>query len=255
LSKLNKLSLKTPHDYLILMKLSIPTIGVLSAVALLVSVGAIYAVSYESELSPNSNPSGAAFMVGNVKVTHFDKDGQVIGYRYGTNHITQTGMIVIMGQVFRDVNSTLTPANSTGRVQWMEIGTEGDPVNYGNALRHNNTDINTPVGGACIRIDATISNTTSLPPISIPIGEERSPGVCSATTTCSAQMNVTAVAQFQGSVCADIGIDEAGIFTASQLECDAGNCGLMFARNVFGSVNLGALDTLQLEWEFTFTDS
>ncbi len=237
------------------MKLSIPTIGVLSAVALLVSVGAIYAVSYELELSPNANPSGAAYMIGNVKVTHFDQDGQVIGYRYGTNHITQTGMIVIMAQVFRDINSTLTLVNNTGPVQWMEIGTEGDPVDYTNALRHNDTDINTPVGGACIRIDATISNTTSLPPFSIPIGEEKSPGVCSATTTCSAQMNVTAVAQFQGADCSAIGIDEAGIFTASQAECDGGNCGLMFARNVFGSVNLGALDTLQLEWEFTFTDS
>jgi len=254
LSKLNKLSLKTPHDYLIIMKLSIPTIGVLSAVALLVSVGAIYAVSYELELSPNANPSGGAFMIGNVKVTHFDQDGQVIGYRYGTNHITGTGMVVIMGQVFRDVNSTLTPANSTGRVQWMEIGTEGDPVVYANALRWNDTDINTPVGNACIRIDATITNTTFLFDADR-IGYEKSPGTCAPATVCSAQMNVTAVAQFQGSDCSAIGIDEAGIFTASTAEAAGGTGGLMFARNVFGSVNLGALDTLQLEWEFTFTDS
>jgi len=239
------------------MKLTIPTIGVISAVAILASVGVIYAVSYESELSLNglSNPSSGAYMVGNVKVTHFDKDGQVIGYRHGTNHITATGMIVIMGQVFHDVNSTLTGANSTGRVQWMEIGTEGDPVTYDNDLRWNDTDINTPVAGTCIRIDATISNTTSLTPLFLDIGEEKSPGTCAPATACSAQMNVTAVAQFQGSSCAAIGIDEAGIFTASQAECDAGTCGLMFARNVFGSVNLGALDTLQLEWEFTFTDS
>ena len=237
------------------MKLSIPTIGVISAVALLVSVGAIYAVSYELELSPNANPSGGAYMIGNVKVTHFDKDGQVIGYRHSTNHITATGMIVIMAQVFTDINSTLTTENKTGPVRWMEIGTEGDPVVYANALRWNDTDINTPVGGACIRQDATISNTTSLPPLSIRIGPEKSNGSCAPATVCSAQMNVTAVAQFQGSDCSAIGIDEAGIFTASTAEAAAGTGGLMFARNVFGSVNLGALDTLQLEWEFTFTDS
>jgi len=237
------------------MKLSIPTIGVISAVALLVSVGAIYAVSYELELSPNSNPSAGAYMVGNVKVTHFDQDGQVIGYRFGTNHITATGMIVIMGQVFRDINSTLSPANSTGRVQWMEIGTEGDVVTYDNALRWNDTDINLPVGGLCIRIDADIDNTTSFAPLSSLIGPEKSGGTCAPATACSAQMNVTAVAQFQGTVCQKDGIDEAGIFTASTEEAAGGTGGLMFARNVFGSVNLGALDTLQLEWEFTFTDA
>jgi len=235
------------------MKLSIPTIGVLSVVAILVSVGAIYAVSYELELSPNANPSGGAYMIGNVKVTHFDQDGQVIGYRYGTNHITGTGMVVIMGQVFHDINGTLDTANSTGRVQWMEIGTEGDPVVYANALRWNDTDINTPVGGACIRIDATISNTTFLFDAD-PLGYEKSGGSCAPATACSAQMNVTAVAQFQGVDCSAIGIDEAGIFTASTAEAAGGFGGLMFARNVFGSVNLGMLDTLQLEWEFTFTD-
>jgi len=63
-------------------------------------------------------------------------------------------------------------------------------------------------------------------------------------------MNVTATAQFLGTVCEELGIDEAGIFTHQD-----GTDGLMFARNNFGSVNLGALDRLQLEWEFTFKDS
>ncbi len=245
-----------------LMKLAIPTIGVLTTVVLLASIGAIYAVSFESELSnESSGPSGAAYLVGNVKVTHLDKNGEVLGYRMGSNHITATGMAIIMGQVFHDVNSTLSILNNSGTVQWMEIGTGGEPFTYFNALRWNDTDIDTPVGGTCIRQDALIENTT-FRASSAPIGWDKSPGTCHgnifnqpAGTYCSAQMNVTAEAQFQGADCAINGIDEAGIFTTSTAESAGGEFGLMFARNTFGSVNLGPLDTLQLEWEFTFTDS
>ncbi len=246
LSKLNKLPLKTPHDYLILMKLTIPTIGVLSAIVLLTSVGAIYAVSFESNLSSNeSSIPGTAYMVGNVKVTHFNEIGDVIGYRQGTNHITATGMSIIMGQVFSQVNASYPDVvNVTGRVSYMEIGTEGDPITYQNRLRWNNTDIIAPVGAPCLRVASTIDNITQ--------GAAHKAGSsCDPATACNARMNVTAVAQFQGAVCTAVGIDEAGIFTA----VDGASGGLLFARNTFGSVNLGLLDTLQLEWEFTFTDS
>ena len=109
------------------MKLSIPTIGVLATVVLLVSVGAIYAVNFESEMSLNKSagPSGAAYMVGNVKVIHTDQDGQVIGYRQGTNHITATGMTIIMAQVFQVINASLPDQdNVTDTVAWIEIGTD-----------------------------------------------------------------------------------------------------------------------------------
>jgi hypothetical protein len=77
---------------------------------------------------------------------------------------------------------------------------------------------------------------------------------------CSAQMNVTARASFEGGGtddCTTNGIDEAGIFDnqTSIAGGDAFDGGYMFARNTFGSVDLGPLDTLQLDWEFTFTDS
>jgi len=244
------------------MKLTLPTIGVLTTVALLASVGVIYANSFESATSvAQTGTNGGALLLGNVKVTHFDKDGDVIGYRHGSNHITASGMATIMTQVFHDINGSLSAPNSTGRVQWMEIGTDGFPQTYLNALNWNNTDIFAPVGGACIRIDATISNTTNLINMLDNVGVDKSPGTChgnifnSPLTACSAQMNVTAVAQFDGGPCNAVGIDEAGIYTASTAQAAAGNGGLMFARNTFGSVTLGPLDTLQLEWEFTFTDS
>lgn len=230
------------------MKLTIPAIGVLSTVALLASVGAIYAGSIGTEdfsLNESSDIPGAAFLVGNVKVTQLDQDGNVLAIRHGSNHITATGMSIIMGQVFSGVNGTYPDqANVTGRVGWMEIGTEGDPITYQNRLRWNNTDIIAPVGSPCIRVDALIDNSTQL-------NAHKADSSCAPATACNARMNVTAVAQFQGALCSAVGIDEAGIFTASTQEGD----GMLFARNTFGSVNLGALDTLQLEWEFTFRDS
>ena len=249
------------------MKLTLPAIGVLSTIVLLVSIGVFYQNSYESELSNQSaGPSAAAYMTGNVKVTHFDKDGQVIGYRQGTNHITATGMSIIMAQVFAGMNVSATqPAtgNLSGTVAWMEIGTGGDtddPVgppwtsnrDYVNALRWNDTDIVEPVldtNPLCIRIHSGITNFTQAEAHTSPNDCQSGAGGQSSTQ-CAAQMNVTATAQFLGTVCSVLGIDEAGIFTHQD-----GSEGQMFARNNFGSVNLGMLDRLQLEWEFTFKDS
>jgi len=117
------------------MRLTIPTIGVLTTVALLASVGVIYANSFESAISvAPTGTNGGAMLIGNVKVTHFDSNGDVMGYRHGINHITASGMATIMTQVFHDINGSLTTENSTGRVNWMEIGTDGDPQTYLNAL-------------------------------------------------------------------------------------------------------------------------
>lgn len=246
------------------MKLTIPTIGVLATVIVLASVGGIYAISHSSALTGFADNTPAvsmgALMVGNVKVTQFDENQNVIALRQGSNHITATGMSIIMGQVFSGVNGTypdLAPAGSnniTGRVGWMEIGTEGDPVTYNNELRWNNTDIINPVGylqapTTCVRVAAGIDNSTQGP-------AHKAGSFCDAKagtgrTDCNARMNVTATSQFDGALCSENGIDEAGIFTTPTTD----DRGLLFARNTFGSVNLGPLDTLQLEWEFTFRDS
>ena len=262
------------------MKLTIPTIGVLASVIVLASIGVLYTLAYEStnlSLTGSTTPAGAALMTGNVKVTHFNEHGEVIGYRQGSNHITATGMAIIMAQVFSGINQTQYTGDSpgtgagnnvTGRVGWMEIGTDGDtPSSYTNKLRYNNTDLITPVENTvntCLRERATITNSTTVGAVA---GDFRlaheagsfcnTPQLGKSVDACSARANVTAIAQFDGADCATLSIDEAGIFTtASQADDNAnGHRGLMFARNTFGSVNLGALDTLQLEWEFTFTDS
>lgn len=210
---------------------------------------------------------GGAMLAGNVKVTQFGPDGTVIAYRQTDNHIVLQGMEIIMAQVFGNMNSSTTDPGGmyprfyeltgTHPVRYMQIGTGGEF-----RLLHNDTNIQNDIAGpgTCGRHLAAITNKTGDGPAH---GYRVSTGVACTDAIgdeCSAQMNVTATAQFLGGApdnCAIASIDEAGIFdnSTSLADGDAFDGGLMFARNTFGSVDLGPLDTLQLDWEFTFTDS
>ena len=232
-----------------IMKITMTHTRVLMATLVIASIGGTFAVVTGFDLTfdagKNYAPSGA-LLTGNVKVTHYDGDGNIIGYRQSDNHIVYHGMEIIMGQVFNGMNQSY-PDTTVRPVSHMEIGTAGDPTVWTEALRWNDTDINTPVGGACVRVAAVIDNVTQ--------GESHKwSSSChgtqgfSSTNPCSAQMNVTARSTFTGMLCTAVAIDEAGIFNDPA-------AGLMFARNTFGSVTLNMLDSLALDWEFTFTDS
>jgi len=221
------------------------------------SVGGTFAIIQILDLDnvSTSKPQGA-LLSGNVKVTQFDGDGNIIAYRQSDNHIVKSGMEIIMAQVFGGINGTYpmpAEANDVHPVRYMQIGTNGE-----RRLLHNDTSIMTPVSaGACIRQLAGITNSSAQ-------GAHGAPAGCDDVgTLCSAQMNVTATASFLGSASCDVAsIDEAGIFDNSTTDTAGADAtgygnggGLMFARNTFGSVTLNMLDTLQLDWEFTFTDS
>ena len=234
-----------------IMKIIMTHTRVLMLTLVIASIGGTYAITTGFDLTldsaSNSAPSGA-LLTGNVKVTHYDEDGNVIGYRQSDNHIVYHGMEIIMGQVFNGINGSY-PDTTVRPVSHMEIGIDGDPGVYATALRWNDTDVVTPVSDtvpACVRVVAVIDNMTQG-------NSHKSPSTCHGTqgfgaNPCSAQMNVTARSTFTGMNCAIASIDEAGIFNDP-----AG--GLMFARNTFGSVTLNMLDSLALDWEFTFTDS
>jgi len=75
-----------------------------------------------------------------------------------------------------------------------------------------------------------------------------------------AQINITAVATFDGANCYAKIIHEAGFWTDSNNTNTNGGPGTnregwMFARNTFGNVDLTVNDSLELTWTFTFTDS
>jgi hypothetical protein len=219
-------------------------------------VGGTFAIMQILDLDnvSTSKPQGA-LLTGNVKVTQFDGDGNIIAYRQSDNHIVMSGMETIMAQVFGDMNSTARMPNLDSTlvhpVRFMQIGTNGE-----RRLLHNDTSIQNPIA-SCVRQLATFNNLTIVdgPAHGYPNGCDN------LATACSAQMNVTATASFLGSASCNVAsIDEAGIFNNATTDTTAGDAlgdggGQMFARNTFGSVTLMALDTLQLDWEFTFTDS
>lgn len=222
----------------------------MAAVIVAISIGSTYALLDDKA---NYSPVGA-FLTGNVKVTQYDGDGNIIAFRQSDNHIVAQGMELIMRQVFDDVNKTantapnafweVAPTGNSGQVKYMEIGIGGE-----NRLLYNDTDINMVVSGTCLREDALIENVSSRY-----VGF-MDPGNCVASgmqEDCRARMNVTAMASFSGMTCASgaFDIDEAGMFNNL-----ASGTGEMFSRNTFGGVVLQAPDTLTLDWEFTFSDA
>ena len=245
-----------------IMKIVMTNNRVLMAILVIASIGGTFAVVQGFDLVNNNSQTqlstGGAMLTGNVKVIQYDENGNIIAYRQTDNHIVKEGMEVIMAQVFGGINTTTNyPGSATlglpHPIRFMQIGTGGEW-----RLLHNDTNIGNAIG-TCSRQLATITNTTLQ-------GAHKYPGACTDAVgnLCSAQMNVTAIANFLGSAGCNVNsIDEAGIYdnatTAALGQRDGGgpstNDGYMMARNTFGSVNLGALDTLQLQWEFTFTDS
>jgi len=208
------------------------------AVLVVITAGSTYVLTADLADYDKIKTSGP-LMTGNVKITQYDGDGNIVAYRQSFNNIVAGGMEMIMQQVFHDINTTapFPVAGASGRVQFMEIGTGGE-----NKLLYNDTDIFVDIP-TCARQDAIIANVSS----------HKAPDDCKITDpsglSCFARMNVTAMASFSGMQCSGaLDIDEAGIFNDLA-------AGTMFARNTFGGVVLNPPDTLALDWEFTFTDS
>ncbi len=250
------------------MKLTTANIAVIMVAIVGISAASTYAITTEVADFGKTNPAnGAMMMAGNVKITHFDGEGNVLALRQSGNHIVGQGMEMIISQVFNQMNGTADA--DTQPVRWMEIGHSGEWE-----LLMNDTDLrlsadnDPPISATCLRVDATFMNVTG------PGGQgfganslvqgikgglhspcQGGPGIPGESggtgmdAFCSAQANVTARAQFTGANCNGLlTIDEAAMFNDEFT-------GTMFARNNFGGVVLNTPDTLQLDWEFTFTDS
>lgn len=246
------------------MKLESKNIGLFLIAVIGISAGSIYAVmgglNLESYLSP-SQTSGT-LMTGHVTAVIHDKAGNIIAYRQADNAIVANGLTILIDQLFNNVtgpnagaigsnHTNKTNVNGEGlytKVGWMSIGNLSIPAPAWNdadlrcALETASTagcpgspgQLNTARAG-CVRQLAEIDNHT----------------VTAVGAGPNAQINVTAIATFDGLVCNSINIQEAGIWNHP-----TGNpvTGHMFARNTFGSVTLTTTDSLELTWRFTFTD-
>ncbi len=186
---------------------------------LAVAIGGTYALTSTNVIDEFNIQKSGASLVGHLEVIVHDAEGNVKAYRQSDNQIVRDGMAIIASQVFGDINYTLGP------VHYMEIGTDGEtaPDDYDTAL-------SAPEG--CARQDVAWSNETA-----VDAGGNL------------AQISVNGTATFQGTDCAALSIDEAGVFTAGGAGAD------MFARNTFNDVDLETSDQLTLNWDFVFTDS
>jgi len=272
------------------MKNSPKNIGLLMVTIVAISVGFTYVVvTGTSDVSIDKVATGS-LMTGNVQVKLMDEDGAIKAYRQTDNHITVTGMEILASQLFNDTravggttsgltyndpeawrNFTNTVPNSDdggggpfgntntgGTIKYMNIGNGTDPLAYNDRqLSAQIDDSNFPRPAGCDRITAQIVNSTE-PFINGTTGFDRARQIPSHANL--AQINITAIATFDGANCYANIIHEAGIWTddnvtGTNLGPGNGDEGWMFARNTFGNVDLTVNDSLELTWTFTFTDS
>ena len=227
-----------------------------------ISAGSIYAVMGGLTLeSFNSSPTSTsgALMTGHVTAVAYDKAGNIIAYRQADNAIVANGLTILIDQLFNNATDAAAGSSHVNRtnvlgegaytkIGWMSIGNQSTAPVWNDAnLRcaletasiancgAGNGQLNTAQAG-CIRQNSEIDNATA---------QNFGPSG-------GAEINVTAIATFDGAVCNSINIQEAGIWnhpTGSPVT------GHMFARNTFGSVTLTTTDSLELTWKFTFSDT
>ena len=198
-------------------------VGLLMIALVAISVGTTYAITQSddvvntaSSLAQGSNTQ----MLGHLEVIVRDSDGNIKDYRQSDNAIVRHGMAILASQTFAGLNYS-----QTGQVKAMQIGSGGEtaPVDT-------DVGLNTLIGG-CGRQAVSFTNETA-----------------QTVPTDLAQIAVNSTVTFLGTNCADGSIDEAAVFNDL-------SGGLMFARNTFSAVNLLSSDSLQLDWDFVFTDS
>jgi len=217
--------------------------------------------------------STGSLLNGNVLVRVFDEEGAVKAFRQTDNHIVVTGMEILASQLFNDTRGSVSAGYTT--IAWRNF-TDNDSItgnpgsNTGGTIKYMEIGNGTLVLGPIDReLDAALSDDTDgLSPdcnrqiAQIDNGTDGSGNTKAAPDNSGlfAQINITAIATFDGANCAAGIIQEAGIWTDSNssgslLGPGQSDSGWMFARNTFGSVSLTSNDSLELTWTFTFTDS
>ena len=216
--------------------------------------------------------STGSLLNGHVQVRVFDEDGSIKAFRQTDNHIVVTGMEILASQLFNDTRGSVTAGYTA--IAWRnytdnDAATGAQGSNTGGTIKYMEIGNGTTVLGPLDReLDAQLSDSSdSLSPdcdrqiAQIDNGTDGSGNNDAGTENSGtfAQINITAIATFDGANCAAGIIQEAGIWTDSNGTSAAspglGDAGWMFARNTFGSVSLTTNDSLELTWTFTFTDS
>jgi hypothetical protein len=224
-----------------------------------ISVGAAFAISssnaFQSLTLEQPSAKSGAFMTGHVEAVVRDNEGVIKAYRQADNAIVIGGLEVLADQLFHEWTLSGNPdtglamgnnhTNTTGgRFGWMNIG---NGTTIGVSATQTGLECPLELGypgcgaaqPACQGVAADIWNTRSVERTNPPAGV--------------AQINVTAIATFDGADCESNAIREAALWNNATSPAIA-PAGQMFATNEFGSVTLTSTDSLELTWRFTFTD-
>lgn len=202
-------------------------IGLLLLSITVIFAGTTFTLALDADESLTSD---SGFVQGHTTLTVYDENGYVKSYAQSDNAIVQNGMTTLVQETFGLTTEAVTGdiGASTGPVSHMGIGT-------GSLAAVGSDSTLTTITG-CVRQAATFTSA----------GAGASGNFATITVRASATFSGGTV----GSSCSAVAdITEAGMFNA------AGSAGEMFARNAaFAAVTeLGATDTLDITWDFTFT--
>lgn len=226
-----------------------------------VSAGATFAVSQTVTLQSLGytapSPESGAFMTGHVEAIVRDPDGVIKAYRQADNAIVTIGLESLADQLFFEyyesgaglIVGQNNHTNSTGgRFGFMNIGNRTDvPDALDQGLK---CALQTAGSNNCSPVPAESSNRPACVGVTSKVWNTQA---IKRSDTGAAQINVTAIATFDGLNCFSGTIQEAGMWNNATSPAVAPK-GQMFARNTFGAVTLTTTDSLELTWRFTFTD-
>ena len=185
----------------------------LSAIPLL----AVFSIFLYEEISIEDNIETPQFK-GIITIWQYNDNNDIVAYRQTPNLVVTLGENTVSDLVFPDINFNANATDSKFDV--LHIGTGST------APADTNTDIETAIGGACIRVrDATVTGTAS-------------------TTGNGAEIMIQV--DFLGDDCPGT-ITEAAAFN------DIFD-GEMLARQTFAGLAVGAGDTLTVQYNFTIND-
>jgi len=176
-----------------------------------------------------STAEGSAFMTGHLELVLTDENGAIKQYVQTDNIITSRGFDTMVDLVFGE------PTSGTG------CDTDGCNANATDS-KFTFIGIGTSAQTAVVGDDGEVAEITGCDRI-----QDTTITGDSGTTT---QTVATLDAQFSGSVCAG-GIQEATLTNTGTGALPT--AGETLARQTFGSITVGASDTLTVTWNITFS--
>jgi len=213
--------------------------------------GTYFGMEQTNELSRDLSSVSSGMLMGHVTATALNENGEIYAYRQSDNAIVESGMEIIASQVFQGLNGSaagsedLCPlctysgnlVNGANPVDSIGIGTNGTGVTSQDYFISDGLG-NKHGAAGCQNVSVTWTAGTA--------NASKAGGAHSYANI--AMIGINGTATFGPSaLCANTYL-EAGAF-------DNDTSGIMFARNTYNSVTLGAADSLIINWNFQFNDS